>query len=123
MKTEIKFRVKYLGSICYYLPFDRNNQQDTFPIIYPEINSPNKWEYMGRFTGLKDMNGKEIYEGDIIQYVFEGKVKKSCVSFTDGRQLLPFYDSYAGDGLVYDYMKEIEVIGNIYENPKLLSNI
>lgn len=61
-----------------------------------------------QYTGLKDKNGKEIYEGDVLK-IFEGKYV-----VRDMRQL---FFHYRSDGW---YETKIEVIGNIYENKELL---
>lgn len=79
-------------------------------------------ETVGQYTGLKDKNGKEIYEGDIyhqgdrnILYVVE--YTQDC-SFM-GRQVRT---KGSRTGLAY-WQDRIEVIGNIYENPELLEKI
>jgi uncharacterized phage protein (TIGR01671 family) len=77
-----------------------------------------------QFTGLKDKNGKEIFEGNIVnaQYNISSFFKKVCVYFENGC----FYvdDKNPKQNLSIGYFfrekKEIEVIGNIYQNPELL---
>jgi uncharacterized phage protein (TIGR01671 family) len=79
-----------------------------------------------QYTGIKDENGKEIYEGDIVRYDTEDGIKRSKVEF----QMSDEEDHHIS-GLVFIYICneystldsetcDIEVIGNIYENPELL---
>lgn len=67
-----------------------------------------------QFTGLLDKNGKEIYEGDILQ-LYRPKQKLEVV-WNEGCFILN--DS---SGLfLYQEHKTSEIIGNIFENPELL---
>lgn len=85
-----------------------------------------------QFTGLKDKNGKEIYEGDIVQEV-DGKNK-----YNNNYVIYPIGTEESSDGrpclcpafplqqkcCMYDISNDTNkfiVIGNIYENPELLT--
>ena len=117
MSREIKFRAWHSskGMIseleqCNYIVLDGYTE---IPII-DIINGIAKEFKLMQYIGLKDKNGKEIYEGDIlrddIEMICDTVVwSKTCLGF----EALPNYpDNYA--------MQDMEVIGNIYENPELL---
>lgn len=69
------------------------------------------------YTGLKDKNGKEIYEGDILFESFREEYFK--VVFENG-SFRAEADGYSLD--LEDYDDICEVVGNIYENPELLGD-
>ena len=74
-----------------------------------------KLETVGQYTGLTDKNDKKIFEGDII---FDPEMKENhIVMFDEGGFCTEemFLQSY----LCFDEM-EVEVIGNIHDNPELL---
>ena len=70
-----------------------------------------------QYTGLKDKNGKEIWEGDIVKGI--RGIGGECV-FICGRFSIRYKD---GTHLTFisENKNDVEVIGNIYENPELLA--
>lgn len=82
-------------------------------------------ETIGQFTGLTDKNGKKIFEGDVVN-VLQGKDKGvACVGFENGAFML-----YPRTGNIYERTLwaywyndwDVEIIGNIHDNPELLEN-
>ena len=117
------------GKVMYYdvYPFKDN----TLLLSYDEIafdEVPASDFILMQSTGLKDKNGKEIYEGDIVVAMSQGvkalgKVKRRI----DGYWLM--YPAWQ-HGELWHIVENVdtgetgvEVIGNIYENPELLEEV
>lgn len=78
-----------------------------------------------QYTGLKDKNGKKIFEGDIVEIDVHDhlgwNVIKGKVIFLEGAWLVTDSGSFAIP--LWSEINEIEVIGNIHENPELLEEV
>lgn len=87
---------------------------------------------VGEFTGLTDKNGKDIYEGDIVRYNEIGtdaeptvdQIVYGCAHSYPAFDLANHdFECNALSLLCTDKQYEVEVIGNIYDNPELLQEV
>ena len=152
MKREIKFRGKSTDTgkwIYGFLSFFYTAGRDENGLIFTDkarIYSPEDgccydvWaETVGQFTGLCDKDGKEIYEGDIINFTFYSDmaghahlenrpeiIRPQIVEFYDCRFVLhdftldkenvTYFTFHFSDKFRHRY----EIAGNIYDNPNLI---
>lgn len=119
---EIKFRVwsKHTKKM-FYEGFYISQNGDLFQNDSLDYKNKDSFEVM-QYTGLKDKNGKDIYERDILKvttvrgdtrWQMEVDFENGCFALKEGPELWK---------LKYDYPNH-EVIGNIYENPELLNGV
>ena len=132
-KREIKFRAWEKGTqdMVYWKRLVMK------PDVLIDIFDGDKQFELMQYTGLKDKNGKEMYEGDIVRFYFE------ATSFDGGEYDTDYAtemidDVYFEDGCfwvrllnepqhgsayLYRHNKHCEVIGNIYENANLMEEV
>ena len=96
------------------------------------VNNLKGWsideKYLMQSTGLKDKNGKEIYEGDIVKYKYGVNTFTEAVTYNKDFAGFGLVDDDGYGGTVFTFgelaedvdFSSLEVAGNIYENPELL---
>lgn len=141
MHREIKFRGMSLrgsgftyGHFLSWSHFNGKGYEDVFAIETPnEGKSLVDPKTVGQFTGLKDKNGKDIYEGDILEFPefydsspndYWKRIRQQVV-YKYGAFYVGYIDqTFKGEDTLFSEMEnyngDFEVIGNIHENPELL---
>ena len=123
-KEEFAYGFLVIDNDQYYILLDvlDNIKRDDYVTYMVEIKS----ETIGQYTGLKDKNEKEIYEGDIIE--IKGYSNKGYnTGLVKEIYVVEFKDFCWSCGiksllnLATINWASIEVIGNIYDNPELLA--
>lgn len=127
MKTmrEILFRGKRTdngewvqGYICRYGWIGKEKDYiipDYASALYTAEIDP---ETVGQYTGLTDMNGRKIFEGDTVWNSYDedyGKVEWD----NDMAKFIITFPTFTVD-FANVYGKELEIVGNVYDNPELL---
>lgn len=117
MKREINFRAKGDRGWSY----SKNCELDFW---YGLSDGQLSWESLGQFTGLKDKNGKDIYEGDIIKdrYWTSHLGRREVDWLEYYTRAVEWLDCGGWNVQVpsISYRPHLEVVGNIHDNPELL---
>lgn len=119
---EIKFRV-WDGVDFMSKPFTLRDLQER------KIQFTNDCAVM-QFTRLKDKNDKDVYDGDIVKaaWMHHGKPGQEFTAFILYNEHIGSFrigyeslDGWSQDEIYFSY--QIEVVGNVFENPELLPNL
>lgn len=133
---EIKFRGKRKDTDEWVYGDLVRNVEGAFAVVPPYKMDMNNIcsdyevspETVGQFTGLHDTNGKEIYEGDILQYIgrgadIVGKIYYREVTFKEGSFCIYCKDLNIHSpisGYITNGVLGWDVVGNIHDTPELL---
>ena len=125
MNRELKFRAWIDDDV----EMSYSNTHDTLGQFFCWLEEEfwdNSYHIM-QFTGLKDKNGQEIYEGDILSFPTSNWInrevqvvwyeKQHCWALKNNHGIQ--HTTSGGRAYLIDG-KHLEIIGNIYENPELL---
>lgn len=113
MEGLTKFRAKIKGDAGIYTVWGidwLNNKALIERACGNELIPFKKIQALMQFTGLKDKNGKDRFEGDVIKW-FYGDYEKPCITVVT---LFDWPTNSEGEPI------EVEIIGNRFENPELL---
>lgn len=103
----------HVQKICTVEEVQRNGRRSVPVVRVANYNVDEKT--IGQYTGLKDRNGREIYEGDVLRHDnYTIKVEWLNGGFCDCH-------SNINISLRYFSLNHYEVIGNIHDNPELLT--
>jgi uncharacterized phage protein (TIGR01671 family) len=127
MSRELKFRAWDKTRIRYDVTGFEHGLKNEMDGVFIDGNcfslSKGKAIVM-QYTGLKDENGKEIYEGDILEFSnASGMEDGVCVVAWDAESLAWYIENYEADIYTELYNitspANIRIVGNIYENQEL----
>lgn len=115
---KIKFRAWVENSFDKYMDYEPTLHVGHGTSVFINDAIKENQKPLMQYTGLKDKNGTEIYEGDIVEDLYESK-KYKVVWHRDGFKL-QIKNRFGELFYVPIYGDSYKIIGNIYEHPHLL---
>jgi uncharacterized phage protein (TIGR01671 family) len=113
---EIKFKVWSFGQKRWV---EKQSSVIKFSCELNEVFDTKEYEFQ-QYTGLEDKNGKEIYEGDILELVNEANQASRICEVVFEYYSWRFKNDNDSKPFANPDRFKLEIIGNIFENPELL---
>ena len=107
--------IPYGKNVHCFMPNEKNKSDQNDVCNWDSVS------YVGQYTGCKDANGKEIYEGDILKCkLYNGKYENYLVVWDKEDACFDALNSDKSNFMSPSIWHEFEIIGNVYENKELL---
>ncbi len=107
--------IPYGKNVHCFMPNEKNKSDQNDVCNWDSVS------YVGQYTEIKDINGTEIYEGDILKCkLYNGDYENYVIVWDEEDACFDAFNKDKSNFMVTSIWTASEIIGNRYENPELL---